>query len=107
MGPIASAIFKVVGVLKGINALSDKRSIFISDESFNELFLFHGKTYEFIFGFSKEDEKNGLKILSEAFPNSDVKSWREVKASLAYAIDMLSITIYFTLTFISPLVKPD
>ena len=29
-----------------------------------------------------------------------MKSWREVKASLASAIDMLSVTIYFTLTFI-------
>ncbi len=99
-GSIASAIFKVVGVLKGVNALTDKRSIFISDKSFDELFLFHGKVHEYIFGFSKEDENSGLRILAEKFPNSDVKSWREVKASLASAIDMLSLTIYFTLSFI-------
>ena len=60
-GSIASAIFKVVGVLKGVNALTDKRSIFISDESFDELFLFQGKVHEYIFGFSEEDETSGLK----------------------------------------------
>ena len=62
-GSIASAIFKVVGVLKGVNALTDKRSIFISDESFDELFLFQGKVHEYIFGFSKLDETSGLKVL--------------------------------------------
>ena len=99
-GSIASAVFNVVGVFKGVNQLVDRRSIFISHRSFDELFLFNKRFHEIAIAFSSHDEAKGLAVLKKNFSKLDVKSWRDVKASLASAIDMLSVTIYFTLSFI-------
>lgn len=100
-GAIASGLYKVGGILKPISPAGDRRHLYMDHRAFRDLFLIHQKSHEVAFNLPEQfSEAQGLDYLRDIFKGDEVKSWRQIKGSLATMLDLLSVVNYFCLGFV-------
>ncbi len=125
-GSLTNGLFTIAGILKPLSASVDQRAVYMNAPDFRELFAVADGVHELVLkalppatttpeskasadattttttqrtGFAPGANLD-LTPVHAAYPTADVRSWRELKPDLAAILDLLSYTIYFTLTFI-------
>ena len=97
-GSMANDLFTVRGVLKGMGSETDRGGVFMSQAAFRELMVFDGGAHQIIIGRPEVLDTAAIKAAaSQAAPDQDVQSWRDLNPTLASMLDSVMglINIFF------------
>jgi ABC-type lipoprotein release transport system permease subunit len=103
-GSLASDLYRVTGVMAPISQGADQRYVFINDDEFRNLFLIDSGSHEVVLRRTNAEAmpaiNGGFNQLAKLYSGQDLRTWRELKPTLAGALDLLGYTTFFTLTFV-------
>lgn len=89
-GSMASELYSVRGILKGISDATDRTGLFMIAEEFRELFLLPQGAHQIIVRRPREVELAvALSTVKDQAKGLDVKSWRELMPTIASMIDSM------------------
>ncbi len=104
-GSLANDLFRVVGILRPVNAEFDRRTVILAEDRFRDFFAIADGFHEIALrplnlttSLDSSERRNILAVFADS-ASVTLRSWRELTPALARTLDMLRVTSLFSLFF--------
>lgn len=97
-GNIVAGAFRVKGIFKSSNSMFDESTLYVNQKDFNRILGNSNYTHEIaLLTNTLMQADSTAAYLQSEFPDLKVESWKDIAPELAYADEMMAVSLYLIL----------